>query len=236
MGCCGSNGNGTGDPPPGSIDRVQKSRRRICESCPSGEYDGDGCRVLGVDVRVVTLSAHDCPRGWFTEETAGRSLPEMRRAVDRCEDCEFRRSENNEIAKCPPGQHLQRAGRGSPARSSCTQMAGDLVRFRRELSVGSCPIGRWPANPRAGDPLIYAGDLTGAPPVSGDLATRRLSVCNGCEHRTAPGLHVQLAAWIMRLPFLRRWRPDNLSMCARCKCWIELKVRAKWSRCPIGKW
>lgn len=226
MGCCGSNGNGTGEPPIGSIERVQKSRRRICEQCPSGEFEADAdsylggrCRVLGVDVGVVTLSSHDCPHGWFTEETAGRSLPEMKRAANRCIGCD----------------NARRAG-VNMAERSCIATGGDLIHFHRELSTGSCPVGRWAANPRAGDPLIHAGDLTGSKPPPTSLVERRLALCGKCEHRVAPGLHVRLAAWIMRLPFLRRWRPDSQSMCARCRCWIELKARAKWSRCPIGKW
>lgn len=219
MGCCDGSPRADGSPPDGSLKRAAAARLRICQACPSGrELDGV-CQAAGAPIDVLTASAHDCPDGWFIEETCGRSLPEMKRALARCDDCKN-----------------QRFAAGNLAEKSCVEIRGDLVHFHRELSAGSCPIGRWAANPRAGDPLIHAGDLTGSKPPPTSLIERRLSLCSICEHSVAPGLHVRLAAWIMRLPFLRSWRPDSLSMCARCKCWIELKVRAKWSRCPIGKW
>jgi len=51
----------------------------------------------------------------------------------------------------------------------------------------------------------------GMPKTEADEITRRLSVCNTCEH-------------------------FNGTRCLKCGCFIALKTRMRTSKCPVGKW
>lgn len=51
--------------------------------------------------------------------------------------------------------------------------------------------------------------------ISLSLEKKRLNVCNTCEHKV---------------------KMFTVDTCDLCKCWLSMKAKFKFSKCPAGKW
>jgi len=58
--------------------------------------------------------------------------------------------------------------------------------------------------------------------ISDKVARHRLSICLKCEKLKRKAMGIML--------------PEKMWRCGVCGCFVHLKTKAKWAKCPLKKW